>query len=69
MNCKTYKRETAIVLLATFWGLVGFVAWQLRGNDVVLMQLVETTVLPVFAFASLAFGLDWKSKQAKGGEE
>jgi len=52
-NKKTFKRETAWVLFL----LLGYVVYQ---GDV---EMAKVLTSPIFLFAGLAFGLDWKSKQ------
>lgn len=49
---KTWKREVAVALLV-FLGYVSLTQ---------PIELVEVLVYPVFTFALLAFGLDWKGK-------
>ena len=53
IKSKTWKREVATFLLA-------FLCFTILGGDV---EMVKVIVYPFMAFAALAFGLDWKSKQ------
>lgn len=52
---KTFKREVATVLLA-------FLCFIIFGGDI---EMVKVIIYPFMAFAALAFGLDWGSKQWK----
>ena len=52
---KTFKREVATFLLI-------FLCSVIAGGDV---EMVKVIVYPFMAFAALAFGLDWQSKQGK----
>ena len=52
---KTFKREVATFLLI-------FLCSVIAGGDV---EMVKIIVYPFMAFAALAFGLDWQSKQGK----
>ena len=54
---KTYKRETAVVLLA----FLGFMAWKAAQVDPV--EVFKVLVWPIMTWAGLAFGVDWYSKQ------
>jgi len=71
---KTGKRETAIAILAFLAGLVGFTAWALvfkaeHAAVAALVQLAIGALLPGFAFAALAFGMDWHAKQGPGSHD
>ena len=50
---KTFKREVATLLLT-------FLCFVIFQGDV---EMVKVIVYPFMAFAGLAFGLDWKTKQ------
>jgi uncharacterized membrane protein YiaA len=57
---KTYKRETALVLLLVYIGLLVAGVWSPEA-----FNASEALKLQVFAFAALAFGMDAYSKQIK----
>lgn len=56
---KTYKRETAVILLVAFF-------WVVSTGDV---EMVKVIVWPVFAFALGAYGLDGYAKQIMKRDE
>jgi len=60
---KTYKRETAWVLLV---GLAGLFVWGGFGNTEA-RQMAEFLTLPIFTFAGGAFALDAAFKQGGYG--
>lgn len=53
MRNKTYKRETAWVMLI-FLGYIAF-----KGS----VDLVEVLVWPIFLFTGASYGMDWATKQ------
>jgi hypothetical protein len=57
---KTYKRETASVVLAV-WGLM----WAAGALHAGAAEQAEAIKAYVFTFAGLAFGMDSYSKQIK----
>jgi hypothetical protein len=57
---KTYKRETAILMLVY---LGAFFTWGV-GNETAL-RIAEFLTLPVFGFATAAFGVDAYAKQLR----
>jgi len=56
INTKTFKRELSLMMLAFLGGLA---FW---GNT----QMVELFITPIFAFVTIAFGLDAYAKQIVG---
>lgn len=60
-NVKTYKREVALFFLAVWLGLS---IWSVY--EPAAMAVAEMMRLPVWAFATGAFGLDALSKQFGG---
>jgi len=58
INTKTFKRELALMMLVFLGGLA---FW---GN----VQMVELFITPIFAFVTIAFGLDAYAKQIVGGK-
>ena len=60
---KTYKRETAILLLVTFFGLTG---WFLYSGDENYWKVAQFMFMPSVTFAGLAFGMDSYAKQIRG---
>lgn len=61
---KTLKRETAGAMLVFLFGL--FLYSALTANPVAL-DAAKFLTLPIFSFASLAFGLDAYAKQVGQG--
>lgn len=53
LSNKTYKRELAAVMLVFLFYLA------LADKN----QALEILTLPTYAFAAMAFGMDWSSKQ------
>ena len=58
---KTFKRETALALLA-FWA--GLVVWGVLGNPSAA-DAATTIMWPVFGFAAGAFGIDAFAEQIR----
>lgn len=59
---KTYKRETACVMLAT---LAGLFAWGLSVDKAQVVDVAKFLTTPIFMFAGGAFGMDAIAKQFK----
>jgi len=57
---KTYKRETALVVLATW-----FIMWAVGAVHVGAAEQAEAIKAYVFTFAGLAFGMDAYAKQVR----
>lgn len=75
-STKTFKREVAVLALLFLFGLAGYAAYVIAHPipasettplaalpGPLLIQLVTVLATPIFLFAGLAFGLDWRTKQ------
>lgn len=58
---KTYKREYTLAI-TLFWMAMG--VWSVYADSENALSIFTTITIPVLSFGALAFGLDWKSKQA-----
>lgn len=65
---KTYKRETAWVLLAFLMALAGYAMWP---DDPALVEaraaVIGMLALPILSFAAFAYGAQWISSQTNWG--
>lgn len=70
---KTYKRETAALLLAAYAGGCGYALYAMAAvpdaNHDGMVSLLSWLGVPVMGFAAGAFGLDCLAKQIKGGRQ
>lgn len=67
---KTFKRETALLLLTC---LMGFAVFAMMPADPSLVTaratIVTALAFPILSFAAVAFGMDWAGKQTSFGRD
>jgi len=70
---RTYKREIACFHLLLWWMLViiccVFVFFEEREVADLMIDILKIATIPVWAFATAAFGMDWHAKQSRWASE